>query len=197
MCIIWWCCCCSQWYLPVLGTMIDGISVWFSNDNLKEATFLKWYKHALHTNVTFNRPLFCFRLYRLFFFAVWNKTQGHQNSSFSKTQPKIFKTQAFSAFKTQFFGKSVYTGCQKGLFIYWKIYFFGNKLKKVRKTQEKIDKNAKTQGNFGIKTQENRQNSSFRKIYLRTCPARLRKKKPEFNYTLGLLLKVHFPTYYN
>ena len=30
--------------------------------------------------------------------------------------------------------------------------------------------------NEGIKTQENRHNSSFRKIYLRTFPARLRKK---------------------
>ena len=52
-----------------------------------------------------------------FFFAVWLKTQGHQNSSFSKTQPKFFKTQAFSAFKTQFFGKYVYTRCLRGLFI--------------------------------------------------------------------------------
>ena len=39
-------------------------------------------------------------------------------------------------------------------------------------------KNGKTQGNFGTKTQENSQNSSFRKICLRTWPARLRKKKP-------------------
>ena len=39
--------------------------------------------------------------------------------------------------------------------------------------------NCKTQGNFGTKTQENSQNSSFRKICLRTWPARLRKKKPD------------------
>ena len=41
-----------------------------------------------------------------FCFAVWLKTQGHQNSSFSKTQQKVVKTQGFSYLKTQFFRKN-------------------------------------------------------------------------------------------
>ena len=58
---------------------------------------------------------------------------------------------------------------------------FGKKLNKTLKPR----KNPKTQGNFGIKTQQNCQNSIFRKTQPPNLPEKVRKKEPEVSIPSG------------